>query len=73
MSKPALIKQRIEDLEDKLSSLGYIIRTSKGVFRSNYCLLKERKLVIINRALDQESKLAFLRSVLEELEHEHQS
>jgi len=70
MSSPARLRVQLDEVELKIKEMGYFIRTSKGLFRSSPCVVKQSKLILINKSLDLESKLTFLRTVIEKLTHE---
>jgi len=36
-------------LEDKFISLGYSIRYEKGNFHSGYCIVRDKKIIVINK------------------------
>jgi mRNA-degrading endonuclease RelE of RelBE toxin-antitoxin system len=38
-----------EKLANLLKSQGYLIRYEKGAFRSGYCIVKDKKTVLINK------------------------
>jgi hypothetical protein len=39
----------LKKLEQLFEEMSYIIRYEKGNFNSGYCLLEEKKIVVINR------------------------
>ncbi len=50
--------------EKVLEEAGYIIRYEKGNFQSGYCLLEERKVVVLNRFLNVESRIHTLTELI---------
>jgi hypothetical protein len=44
--------------------MSYIIRYEKGNFNSGYCLLEEKKIVVINRFLNIEGKINALAEIV---------
>ncbi|HMQ67541.1 MAG TPA: hypothetical protein PKA90_00540 [Ignavibacteria bacterium] len=50
----------IDELTEVLDKLGYSVRIEKGVFRGGFCLLREQKLFLLNKNLDQDKKISIL-------------
>lgn len=65
--KEALILEIIEIY----NSIDYTVRIEKGLFKGGFCLLKEKKLFLLNRNLDQDKKINFLLKNLSELNTEN--
>ncbi len=65
--KEALISEIIEIF----NSIGYEVRIEKGQFKGGFCLLKEQKLFLLNKNLDQDKKINFLLRNLSELDTEN--
>ncbi len=51
-------------LEDLISESDYILRYEKGNFKSGYCLLKEQKIMIVNKFYTTEGKINALLDIL---------
>lgn len=51
-------------LEDLLSESDYTLRYEKGNFKSGYCLLKEQKIMIVNKFYTTEGKINALLDIL---------
>ncbi|MCU0419673.1 MAG: hypothetical protein MUC38_08435 [Cyclobacteriaceae bacterium] len=51
-------------LEDLVAESDYILRYEKGNFKSGYCLLKEQKIMIINKFFTTEGKINALLDIL---------
>ena len=51
-------------LEDMISESDYILRYEKGNFKSGYCLLKEQKVMIVNKFYTTEGKINALLDIL---------
>ncbi|AHM59024.1 hypothetical protein D770_03785 [Flammeovirgaceae bacterium 311] len=60
-------KHYLNRLEDVFSETEYILRYEKGNFRSGYCILNERKLVVVNRYYTTEGKINCLLEILRNL------
>ncbi|MEO6694222.1 MAG: hypothetical protein ABIY50_08140 [Ignavibacteria bacterium] len=50
----------IDELIDILDKLGYSVRVEKGTFKGGYCLLREQKIFLLNRNLEQDKKINIL-------------
>ncbi|MBK7629978.1 MAG: hypothetical protein IPJ23_04620 [Ignavibacteriales bacterium] len=57
----------IQDLKSVASQLGATIRFEKGDFKGGYCLLKESKVVVINKNANLQRKAMILSVALKEL------
>jgi hypothetical protein len=55
-------------LEDLISESDYIMRYEKGNFKSGYCLLKEQKIIIINKFFTTEGKINALLDIFKNVE-----
>lgn len=51
-------------LEDVISESDYALRYEKGNFKSGYCLLKEQKIMIVNKFYTTEGKINALLDIL---------
>lgn len=51
-------------LEDLIAESDYILRYEKGNFKSGYCLLKEQKIMIVNKFFTTEGKINALLDIL---------
>jgi hypothetical protein len=47
----------LNKLEKILEETGYIIRYERGSFQSGYCILEERKVVVLNKFLQVEGRI----------------
>lgn len=57
----------IQDLRSVASQLGATVRFEKGDFKGGYCLLKESKVVVINKNANLQRKAMILSAALKEL------
>jgi hypothetical protein len=55
-------------IEDIISESDYILRYEKGNFKSGYCLLKEQKIMIVNKFYTTEGKINALMEILRTVE-----
>lgn len=57
---------------DKLESIpeeaGYVLRYERGTFQSGYCILEERKVVVLNKFLQTEGRINTLYDLIPQLE-----
>ncbi len=60
--------QFLAKLEDLVSESDYILRYEKGNFKSGYCLLKEQKIMILNKFFATEGKINALLDILKNVE-----
>ena len=49
--------QFLTKLEDLVAESDYILRYEKGNFKAGYCLLKEQKIMIVNKFFTTEGKI----------------
>jgi hypothetical protein len=47
----------LDKLEDVLQESGYVVRYERGTFQSGYCILEQKKVVVLNKFLMQESRI----------------
>ena len=47
---------------------GYVIRYERGTFQSGYCILQEKKVVVLNKFLQTEGRINTLIDILPQLE-----
>lgn len=50
--------------EKVLEEAGYIIRYEKGTFQSGYCILEQRKVVVLNKFLNVENRINILTELI---------
>ncbi|MCA6380102.1 MAG: hypothetical protein IM606_15975 [Cytophagales bacterium] len=60
--------QFLTKLEDLIAESDYIMRYEKGNFKSGYCLLKEQKIMIVNKFFAMEGKINALLDILKNVE-----
>ncbi|HVX28766.1 MAG TPA: hypothetical protein VHB70_20625 [Parafilimonas sp.] len=47
----------LDKLENILTESGYIVRYERGTFQSGWCLLEQKKIVVLNKFLDTEGRM----------------
>lgn len=57
----------LDKLENLFAASEFILRYEKGTFKSGYCILKENKIVIINKYFPIEGKINALIDIINEL------
>ncbi|GAB4300741.1 MAG: hypothetical protein Kow0098_28410 [Ignavibacteriaceae bacterium] len=57
----------IKDLKDVASQLGATVRFEKGNFKGGYCIIKENKVIVINKMASLQRKVMVLSMALKEL------
>ena len=54
-------------LEDITAQSDYIIRYERGTFQSGWCLLEEKKIIVLNKFLDLEGRINTLLDLIPQL------
>jgi hypothetical protein len=60
--------QFLTKLEDLIAESDYVMRYEKGNFKSGYCLLKDQKIMIINKFFTTEGKINTLLDILKNVD-----
>ncbi len=60
-------EELIEEFQALAGQLGITVRYEKGDFEGGYCILKERKLLLVNRRLMPQRKASVLAAALQEI------
>ena len=47
----------LKKIENMLEECGYIVRYERGSFQSGYCILEEKKVVVLNKFLNAEGRI----------------
>lgn len=47
----------LDKLETVVEEAGYILRYERGTFQSGYCILEDRKVVVLNKFLQLEGRI----------------
>lgn len=58
----------LQKIEGILKSSQYVVRYEKGHFTSGYCVLKDKKVVVVNKFFDIEARINCLMDLMEQLE-----
>ena len=57
----------LDKLEDILQQSKYTVRYERGTFQSGWCLLEQKKIVVLNKFLDTEGKINTLCDLIPQL------
>ncbi|MDB5231325.1 MAG: hypothetical protein JWN76_2130 [Chitinophagaceae bacterium] len=57
----------LDKLGDILGEAGYVIRYERGTFQSGWCLLEQKRIVVLNKYLDTEGKITILMELIPQL------
>ena len=58
----------LEKLQNILSESNYITRYERGTFQSGWCLLENKRIVVLNKFLDTESRINTLQDLIPQLD-----
>ena len=57
----------LEKLQDILEDSGYVVRYERGNFQSGWCVLDQKKIVVLNKFLNTESRINALVEIIPQL------
>ena len=58
----------LDKVERIIEESNYVLRYEKGTFQSGYCILKEKKIVVLNKFFPVEGKINTLIDLMPQLE-----
>ncbi len=58
----------LKKFEDLFGQIDYTIRYERGNFQSGYCIVENKKIIVINRFYDTEAKINCLIDILQNIE-----
>lgn len=58
----------VDKLEAIVEEAGYVLRYERGTFQSGYCILEQRKVVVLNKFLQLEGRINTLLDLIPQLE-----
>ena len=58
----------LDKLEGIVEEAGYVLRYERGTFQSGYCILEERKVVVLNKFLQLEGRINTMLDLIPQLE-----
>jgi len=57
----------LDKLEGLVEETGYVLRYERGTFQSGYCILEQRKVVVLNKFLQIEGRINTLIDLIPQL------
>ena len=57
----------LDKLEELLSEIEYVVRYERGTFQSGYCILEQKKVVVLNKFLQLEGRINTLMDIIPKL------
>lgn len=57
----------LDKLEEVLTELEYVVRYERGTFQSGYCILEQKKVVVLNKFLQLEGRINTLADIIPKL------
>lgn len=57
----------LDKLEELLQELQYVVRYERGTFQSGYCILEQKKVVVLNKFLQLEGRINTLIDIIPKL------
>lgn len=64
MSGLKYTKHTLAKIEDLFNASEYIIRYERGNFNSGYCILEQKKVIVINKFYDPEARINCLLEIM---------
>ena len=61
-------QHNLDQIEKIIEEAGYVIRYERGTFQSGYCILQEKKVVVLNKFFQTEGRINTLIDLLPQLE-----
>jgi hypothetical protein len=58
----------LDKLEKIVGEAGYVIRYERGTFQSGYCILEQKKVVVLNKFLQTEGRISTLIDLIPQLD-----
>jgi DNA-binding MarR family transcriptional regulator len=58
----------LDKLEKIVEEAGYVIRYERGTFQSGYCILEQKKVVVLNKFLQTEGRINTLLDLIPQLD-----
>jgi hypothetical protein len=58
----------LDKLEKIIGEAGYVIRYERGTFQSGYCILEQKKVVVLNKFLQTEGRINTLIDLIPQLD-----
>jgi hypothetical protein len=65
-----LNQHTLDQLESVLEESGYVVRYERGNFQSGYCILEQKKVVVLNKFLSLEGRIQTVLDLLPQVKIE---
>jgi hypothetical protein len=60
-------QNNLDKLEELLGEIEYVVRYERGTFQSGYCILEQKKVVVLNKFLQLEGRMNTLMEIIPQL------
>lgn len=60
-------------IEALFTESGYVVRFEKGNFKPGYCILRDKKVVVVNKYFETEARINTLLEILPQIEVQEQN
>lgn len=57
----------LNKLEDLISETDYVLRYEKGNFKPGYCIIREKKVIIVNKYYPVDGKISCLLEIIKQI------
>jgi hypothetical protein len=61
------IQSTLDKIEKILDEASYVVRYERGTFQSGYCILEQKKVVVLNKFLPVEGRINILIDIIPQL------
>ena len=61
-------QHNLDKIEKIAEDCGYVIRYERGTFQTGYCILQDRKVIVINKFFQTEGRMNALMDLMPQLE-----
>ncbi len=58
----------LDKLENVTEQAGYVLRYERGTFQSGYCILEEKKVIVLNKFLQTEGRINTMVDLIPQLD-----
>lgn len=61
----------LNKIQELIKEAGYVLRYEKGNFKSGYCILQDKKVIVVNKYFETEARINCLIELLPNLQFTH--
>ena len=61
----------LKKIEELYKASGYLVRYGQGNFKSGYCILEDKNVIVVNKFFTVDTKISCLLDLFEEVEVDH--